>query len=58
MPDDLIDLGHHLPVLSMPWSIDRILPFAAIPRILRGGEWAVLEAGVNLACRVAQPFSP
>jgi uncharacterized circularly permuted ATP-grasp superfamily protein len=44
--NDLINLGITFTVYSDATSIDRILPFDCIPRILTAAEWRKLEAGV------------
>jgi uncharacterized circularly permuted ATP-grasp superfamily protein len=43
---DLLDRGVTFTVYSDATAIDRILPFDLIPRVISGGEWARLEAGV------------
>ena len=42
----LFDLGITFTVYSERDSIDRILPFDVIPRIIAADEWQVIEAGV------------
>ncbi len=45
--NDLIDLGITFTVYSEAATIDRILPFDCLPRIITASEWARLEAGVK-----------
>jgi len=45
--NDLFDLGVTFTVYSEKSAIDRVLPFDLIPRVLKGEEWAVIEAGVT-----------
>ena len=43
---DLFDLGVTFTVYSEKNSIDRVLPFDLIPRIIAPDEWSTIEAGV------------
>lgn len=43
---ELFNLGITFTVYSERDSIDRILPFDVIPRVITAAEWAVIEAGV------------
>ncbi len=45
--NDLINLGITFTVYSEAATIDRILPFDCLPRIITASEWARLEAGVK-----------
>ncbi len=45
--NDLINLGITFTVYSEATTIDRILPFDCLPRIITASEWARLEAGVK-----------
>jgi uncharacterized circularly permuted ATP-grasp superfamily protein len=45
--NDLMNLGITFTVYSDNSTIDRILPFDCIPRLLTAAEWAMLEAGVK-----------
>ncbi|MBV9785673.1 MAG: circularly permuted type 2 ATP-grasp protein, partial [Acidisphaera sp.] len=44
---DLFNLGITFTVYSEATTIDRILPFDCIPRIITAGEWRTLESGVR-----------
>jgi uncharacterized circularly permuted ATP-grasp superfamily protein len=54
--DDLVALGITFTVYSEATTIDRILPFDCIPRIITAAEWAVLEAGVSQRVRALNLF--
>ncbi len=44
---ELFNLGITFTIYSQKDSIDRILPFDVIPRVIAPKEWAVLEAGLK-----------
>ncbi len=44
---ELFNLGITFTIYSQKDSIDRILPFDVIPRVITSGEWATLEAGLK-----------
>jgi uncharacterized circularly permuted ATP-grasp superfamily protein len=54
--DDLVNLGITFTVYSEAATIDRILPFDCIPRIISASEWAVLEAGVTQRVKALNLF--
>ena len=43
---ELFNLGITFTIYSQKDSIDRILPFDVIPRVITGSEWAILESGL------------
>ena len=53
---DLFNLGITFTVYSEAESIDRILPFDCVPRIIAAQEWAVLERGVAQRVRALNLF--
>ena len=54
--DDLVNLGITFTVYSEASTIDRILPFDCIPRIITAKEWAVLDQGVTQRVRALNLF--
>ena len=53
---DLFNLGITFTVYSDASSIDRILPFDCVPRIISAAEWAVLERGVTQRVKALNLF--
>ncbi len=53
---DLIDLGITFTVYSDATSIDRILPFDCLPRIITASEWRHIERGVKQRVRALNCF--
>ena len=53
---DLINLGITFTVYSDAESIDRILPFDCLPRIITAAEWRHLEAGVKQRVQALNQF--
>ena len=53
---DLINLGITFTVYSEATSIDRILPFDCLPRIITASEWRRLEAGVKQRVQALNHF--
>ena len=53
---DLFNLGITFTVYSDATSIDRILPFDCVPRIINAREWSVLERGVAQRVRAINLF--
>ena len=54
--NDLINLGITFTVYSDATSIDRILPFDCLPRIITASEWRNLEAGVKQRVQALNHF--
>jgi uncharacterized circularly permuted ATP-grasp superfamily protein len=54
--NDLINLGITFTVYSDATSIDRILPFDCLPRIITASEWRNLEAGVKQRVKALNHF--
>jgi uncharacterized circularly permuted ATP-grasp superfamily protein len=54
--NDLINLGITFTVYSEATSIDRILPFDCVPRIITASEWRHLEAGVKQRVQALNQF--
>jgi uncharacterized circularly permuted ATP-grasp superfamily protein len=54
--NDLINLGITFTVYSDATSIDRILPFDCLPRIITASEWQNLEAGVKQRVKALNHF--
>ena len=54
--NDLINLGITFTVYSDATSIDRILPFDCLPRIITASEWRNLEAGVKQRVQAINHF--
>jgi uncharacterized circularly permuted ATP-grasp superfamily protein len=53
---DLFNLGITFTVYSESSTIDRILPFDCVPRIIAAKEWSVLERGVAQRVRALNLF--
>ncbi len=54
--NDLINLGITFTVYSDATSIDRILPFDCVPRIITASEWRHIETGVTQRVRALNQF--
>ncbi len=54
--NDLINLGITFTVYSEASTIDRILPFDCLPRVITASEWAHIEAGVKQRVRGLNAF--
>ena len=54
--NELFNLGITFTIYSERGSIDRILPFDVIPRVLSADDWLTIEAGVGQRVRALNAF--